>query len=244
MENLEELFNGPLSFESLNNLEKLSIKNCEHLQSLFKGKQNFCNLKTIKLEKCPMLVSLFEVSISRNLVQLETLKVVNCKGLETILADERREDEEIDEGDNNNKSHGSMFPKLKVIHIKKCHQLESILPYLCAQDLPVLEAIIINRCDGLKYVFGQSQHVELVSVSRLDLYKLPNFIGIFEECYHPMSSCVKGSSSTSNYGSKAQIQLNPIKCNNYSVATVSLSSFSIIFLFLQASRLYLIFIYR
>ncbi|WJX86698.1 hypothetical protein P8452_68975 [Trifolium repens] len=36
-----------------------------------------------------------------------------------------------------------------------------------------------------------------------------------------MSSCVKGSSSTSNYGSKAQIQLNPIKCNNYSVATES-----------------------
>ncbi|GAU50431.1 hypothetical protein TSUD_350630 [Trifolium subterraneum] len=28
MENLEELFNGPLSFESLNNLEKLSIKDC------------------------------------------------------------------------------------------------------------------------------------------------------------------------------------------------------------------------
>ncbi|WJX92395.1 Serine/threonine-protein kinase wnk4 [Trifolium repens] len=41
-----------------------------------------------------------------------------------------------------------------------------------------------------------------------------------------MSSCVKGSSSTSNYGSKAQIQLNPMKCNNYSVATESNSYLS------------------
>ncbi|KAK2407153.1 putative disease resistance protein [Trifolium repens] len=171
MENLEELFNGTLSFESLNNLEKLSIKNCKHLRSLFKGKLNLCNLKTITLLSCPMLVSLFEVSTSRSLVLLETLQIVNCQGLETIIADERREDEEIDDGDNNNKSHGSMFSKLKVINIESCHRLESLLP---------------------------------------------NFIGIFEECYDPMSSCVKVSYSTSKYGSKAQIQLDPIKCNTFS----------------------------
>jgi hypothetical protein len=228
MENLEELFNGTLSFESLNNLENLSIKECKHLRSLFKCKLNLCNLKTITLRNCPMLVSLFEVSTSRSLVLLETLQIVNCQGLETIIADERREDEEIDDGDNNNKSHGSMFSKLKVINIESCHRLESLLP---------------------------------------------NFIGIFEECYDPMSSCVKVSYSTSKYGSKAQIQLDPIKCNTFSwwthiccqtriplvdvdgdqrhecsMASVSLSSFFyyilIQFLFLQASRLYLIFIYR
>jgi hypothetical protein len=233
MGNLEELFNGTLSFESLNNLEKLSIIDCKHLPSLFKGKL-LCNLKSITIQSCPLLVFLFEVSISQSLVLLETLQVSNCEGLKTIIADERREDEEIDDS-GNNKNLASVFSKLKVIDIERCHKLESILPFLSAQDLPVLEAIRISECDGLKYVFGQSQHVELVSLSKLKLSKLPKFIGIFEECYHPMSSCVKGSSSTSNYGSKAQIQLNPMKCNNYSVATVSLSSFSIIFLFLQAS---------
>ncbi|GAU44946.1 hypothetical protein TSUD_351610 [Trifolium subterraneum] len=215
MENLEELFIGPLSFESLNNLENLSIKDCKHLRSLFKGKLNLCNLKTITLKNCPMLVSLFEVSISRSLVLLETLTIVGCEGLETIIADERREDEEIDDS-GNNKSHGSVFPKLKVIDIKRCHRLESILPSLSAQDLPALKTIRIRKCDGLKYVFGKSQHVELVSLSELELSKLPNFIGIFEECNHLMSSCVKGSSSTSNYGSKAEIQLDPIKCNTFS----------------------------
>ncbi|XP_045791682.1 uncharacterized protein LOC123886408 [Trifolium pratense] len=216
MKNMEELSNGPLSFESLNNLENLSIMDCEQLQSLFKGKLNLCNLKAITLENCPMLVSLFEVLTSRSLVLLETLKIANCERLETIIADARREDEEIDDGDNNNKSHGSMFSKLKVIDIERCHRLESILPLLSAQDIPVLETIRITECDGLKYVFDQSQNVELVSLSKLMLSKLPNFIGIFEECYDPTSSFVKGSSSTSNYGSKAQIQLDHIKCNIFS----------------------------
>jgi hypothetical protein len=220
----------------LSNLVVLELQEMENLGNLFKGKLNLYNLKSITIKSCPLLVFLFEVSTSQNLVLLETLKISNCEGLKTIIADERRE--------GNNKSLASVFSKLKVIDIEICHRLESILPFLSAQDLPVLEAIRISECDGLKYVFGQSEHVELVSLSKLKLSKLPKFIGIFEECYDPMSSCVKGSSSTSNYGSKAQIQLNPIKCNNYSVATVSLSSFSIIFLFLQASRLYLIFIYR
>ncbi|CAJ2663173.1 unnamed protein product [Trifolium pratense] len=89
---------------------------------------------------------------------------------------------------------------LKRITLKNCPMLISILPFLSAKDLPALEAIRIRKCDGLQYVFGQSQHVELVSLTELELSELPNFIGIFEEC-------VKGSSSTS----KAQIQLDPMR---------------------------------
>ncbi|CAJ2663185.1 unnamed protein product [Trifolium pratense] len=89
---------------------------------------------------------------------------------------------------------------LKRITIENCPMLVSILSFLSAQDLPALEAIRIRECDGLQYVFGQSQHVELVSLTELELSELPNFIGIFEEC-------VKGSSSTS----KAQIQLDPMR---------------------------------
>jgi hypothetical protein len=204
MGNLEELFNATLSFESLNNLEKLSIKDCKHLRCLFKGKLNLCNLKSITIKNCPLLVFLFEVANSQNLMELEELKIVDCEGLKTIY-------EEIDDS-GNNKSHGSVYSKLKVIDIMNCCRLESILPFLSAQDLPLLEAIKIVKCDGLKYMFGQSQNLELVSLTKLDLRFLPNFIGIFEECYDPMSSCVKGSSSTS----KAQTQLDPMKRNTFS----------------------------
>ncbi|XP_045791688.1 uncharacterized protein LOC123886414 [Trifolium pratense] len=119
----------------LSNLVVLELKNMKNLEQLFNGKANLCNLKSIKVENCPMLVS--------------------------------------------------------------------ILSFLSAQDLPALEAIRIRECDGLKYVFGQSQHVELVSLTKLELSELPNFISIFEEC-------VNGSSSTS----KAQIQLDqPHDCS-------------------------------
>jgi hypothetical protein len=143
-------------------------------------------------------------------VLLETLKIADCEGLKSIIADEKREDEEIDDS-GTNKSHGSVFSKLKAIDIEGCHRLESVLPFLSS---PALETIRIRKCDGLKYVFGQSQNVELVLLSKLELSELPKFIGIFEECYDPMSPCVKGSSSST---SKAQTQLDPpIKCNTFS----------------------------
>ncbi|RHN44857.1 putative P-loop containing nucleoside triphosphate hydrolase, leucine-rich repeat domain, L [Medicago truncatula] len=59
MDNLEELCNGPLSFDSLKSLEKLYIKDCKHLQSLFKCNLNLFNLKSVSLKRCPMLISLF-----------------------------------------------------------------------------------------------------------------------------------------------------------------------------------------
>jgi len=79
MENLEELFNGPVSFESLKNLEKISIKDCKHLKILCKCKINLYNLKIIKLKNCPMLVSLFQSLTCQSLVLLEKLQIANCE---------------------------------------------------------------------------------------------------------------------------------------------------------------------
>jgi hypothetical protein len=59
MNNLEELCNGSISFDSLNSLEELTIKNCGNLRSLFKGNLNLCNLKTVKISKCEQLENIF-----------------------------------------------------------------------------------------------------------------------------------------------------------------------------------------
>ena len=162
MENLEELFNGPVSFESLKNLEEISIKDCKHLKILFKCKVNLTNLKIINLQNCPMLVSVFQPSTSRSLVSLEKLQIANCEGLENIVMCDKREESrgEIDDGDNNKKIRGSMFSMLRVIAIEECPRLEYIFPFLSAQSHPVLEAIIIRRCDKLKYIIGQ-EHSKL-----------------------------------------------------------------------------------
>ncbi|XP_073224628.1 uncharacterized protein [Cicer arietinum] len=217
MENLEELFNGSLSFDSLKNLERLSVMECKKFQRFFNCKLNLCNLKTLILKQCPMLVSLFPL-MSQNLVQLEKLEITDCEELKNIIDVKREEEsrEEIDDGDNDNKRHGSIFPKLKVLDIEGCHRLESIIPFLSSQDFPVLEAISIKRCDGLKYIFSQYQHVELKSLKQMELFLLPSFIDIFPKCYDSMSLLVNESCSTSRDGFKAQIQLDPIKCNIFS----------------------------
>jgi hypothetical protein len=144
-------------------------------------------------------------------VLLETLKIGRCEKLKNIIADERREEESIEEIEDseNNKCVGSMFPKLKVLDIEGCHLLETIFPFLFVQDLPVLVTIKVRRCDGLKYIFGQYQDAEFGSLRQLELSQLPNFIDMFCKSNHPTSLSEKGPSSTSNYGSKAQLQLDP-----------------------------------
>ncbi|GAU48342.1 hypothetical protein TSUD_267670 [Trifolium subterraneum] len=217
MENLEELCNGPLSFDSLKSLEKLSIKGCEHLHSLFKCNLNLCNLNRVSLKECPILISLFQVSTVRCLVLLEILEISDCRCLEYIVIDERKREESRGEivDDDDSKSRDSMFPKLKVLKIEECPGLELILPFLSTHDdLPALESIILKRCDKLKYIFGQ--YVKLGSLKIMELDGLSNLIDIYPECYGTISSSIKGPSSISRDASKPQKQSDPIKCNIFS----------------------------
>ncbi|XP_012571323.1 uncharacterized protein [Cicer arietinum] len=209
LENLEELCNGHVSFDSFGSLEKLSIKACEHLQSLFKCNLNLCNLKSILLEECPMLISLFQQKSSRSLVLLEKLELIDCKRLEYIIINERKWEESSDD-DNDSMSRGSLFPKLKVLYIEKCPNFELILLFLSAHDLPALESITMQSCDKLKYIFGQN--VKLDSLNQMKLGSLPNFIDIFPQIF----SSIKEPSSISRDTSKSQTQSLPIKGNIFS----------------------------
>ena len=215
LENLEELCNGPLSFDSLHSLEKLSISDCKHLKSLFKCNLNLFNLKSVSLEGCPMLIYLFQQSTVVSLVSLERLEINDCGCLEYII-DERKGQESRGEivDDNESASQGSIFQKLEVLSFKKCPELEFILPFLSARDLPALQSITIERCDKLKYIFGQD--VQLGSLKKMELGGIPNFIDIFPDCNRTMSLSIKKPSSISGDASEPQEQSDPIKCNIFS----------------------------
>jgi hypothetical protein len=119
MKNLEELCNVPISFDSMNNLEKLTIKSCRNLRSLFKGilNLNLCNLKTLTIEECSRLVSVFHLSTSGSLPLLEKLNIIYCHQLENIFTYERRVDDAVEE---------ILVPKLKVVNIYRCAKLTYI----------------------------------------------------------------------------------------------------------------------
>nr|XP_016508751.1 PREDICTED: disease resistance protein TAO1-like [Nicotiana tabacum] len=68
----------PIDFSKLRLLEKLSLKDCENLQTL-PSVSNLENLYTIKLENCRKLVKITELD---NLPSIEQINMINCNSLQ------------------------------------------------------------------------------------------------------------------------------------------------------------------
>ncbi|XP_039688369.1 uncharacterized protein [Medicago truncatula] len=202
------LMPGIVSIDNgMNDLIKLYLRNCHQVQCLVDTKHInsqvpsvFSNLKTVTLDSCSMLVSIFDMSTSRGLLLLETLKIFHCKKLENIIT--------TDCDNDNNNSCNSMFPNLKFLCIYDSPKLQFVLPCYSAGDFLLLEYIGIQKCAELKYIFGQHQDAQLASLKQLELDDVPNFIDIF-----PEPSSIKGSS---NSISKPQTKLEPVKSNTFS----------------------------
>jgi hypothetical protein len=103
MNNLEELCNGPISFDSMNSLEELTVKFCRNLRCLFKGNVNLCNLKTLKIIDCEQLENIFtyerrvDDAIEEILVpKLKVVKIESCDKLTYIFDQEVKMDSLIE----------------------------------------------------------------------------------------------------------------------------------------------------
>ncbi|XP_054791225.1 uncharacterized protein LOC129296666 isoform X2 [Prosopis cineraria] len=206
---IEDLYRGSLPSGFLEQLETMELKSCLKLQNmLFNGKLNLCHLKAMELKGCVALTSIFQLSTARSLVLLEELTINDCHALEHIVFNDSSKDEIV--GDDNGydqKSHDSLFPKLKTLRIARCDNLEMILPVLFARGLPPLEVISICECEKLKYMFSQyreedhvlhqnEQVVMLPLMKEMKLSRVPSFIDIYREHCKLMSSSMQGSSSS------------------------------------------------
>ncbi|XP_054812830.1 uncharacterized protein LOC129313598 isoform X3 [Prosopis cineraria] len=219
---IEDLYRGSLPSGFLEQLETMELKSCLKLQNmLFNGKLNLCHLKAMELKGCVALTSIFQLSTARSLVLLEELTINDCHALEHIVFDDSSKDEIV--GDDNGydqKSHDSLFPKLKTLRIARCDNLEMILPVLFARGLPPLEVISICECEKLKYMFSQyreedhvlhqnEQAVMLPLMKEMKLSRVPSFIDIYREHCKLMSSSMQGSSSSVPTDIANETLLNP-----------------------------------
>ncbi|XP_028798971.1 disease resistance protein SUMM2-like [Neltuma alba] len=181
---VEDLCHGPLPSGVWEQLGIMKLNKCHRLKSILSnGNYNLFHLKSMKLEDCPMLVSVFQPSTARSLMKLEKLTIRNCSALECILVSE--------DSDSNLKSyHDSLFPKLKKLQIEFCDKLRRILPVLFVGGLASLEMLSIYKCEQLEYMFDKFEEGEdamLPSLEKLQVVGVPNFIGIFREYYQLMS---------------------------------------------------------
>ncbi|KAK4254265.1 hypothetical protein QN277_009669 [Acacia crassicarpa] len=186
---VRELCCGPYPVNFLKQLEKLRLFECNNLEgSLFDGRLELCNLKSIYLFHCSM-AGLFHPFTAQSLKQLEKLHVDYCCGLKYIVTQPTEDD------DPNQKSHDSMFPKLKSLYVSYCPELEFIFPIYFCKDLPLLESMEIVYCEKLEYIFGRysderdlhqmGKEAILQSLEKLKISGGPNFINLYTECYLP-----------------------------------------------------------
>ncbi|XP_054813443.1 uncharacterized protein LOC129314095 [Prosopis cineraria] len=191
-------------------LEIVELKDCERLKSIFSnGNFNLCRLKSIRLEDCLMLTSIFQPSTTQSLEELEELTIKDCNKLEHIINDE--------DGDSNQKSYNDLplFPKFKNFQIKGCNKLRVILPILSPGGLPSLEKICICESEQLEYIFDKFQEEEdpiLPSLKEMKLCGVPRLSGIFREYEQLKSSSIQKLLSPLSRQKSNRIHQSPATC--------------------------------
>ncbi|XP_028798953.1 disease resistance protein SUMM2-like [Neltuma alba] len=186
---VEDLCRGFTPSSFLEQLEIMKLKKCHRLKRILSDSNyNLCHLKSMELEDCPMLTSIFQLSTARSLIQLEELTIRRCSALEYIIVGE-------DSGCNQRSYHDSFFPKLKIIQIAGCNELRIILPILPG-GWP-LERINIRWCRKLKYLFDEFQEVDVMLpfLEKMELFRLPSLVGVFREYDKSISSSMQEPTS-------------------------------------------------
>ncbi|XP_054813440.1 probable disease resistance protein At4g27220 [Prosopis cineraria] len=205
---IEDLFSGSQPSNFLEQLEIMRLKECQKLRSIFsKSNFNLCHLKSIELEDCPMLTTIFQPCTAQSLKELKELTIRNCNELEHIIVGE--------DGNSNQKSYDSLFLKLITFQIKGCNKLRVIFPILYARGLPPLEKIGIYESEQLEYIFDKLQEGEdamLPSLKEMELCGVPRLSGIFRNYEQLKSSSMQKPSSPLSRHKSNNIHQIPTTC--------------------------------
>ncbi|XP_028794857.1 disease resistance protein At4g27190-like [Neltuma alba] len=88
MDNLKQLCHSPSNLTLFLNLESLYVESCRQLVNMFPANCNLGNLKFLNIVNCPMLTSLFSISVACTLLCLEKLTIKGCHELKHIIEGE------------------------------------------------------------------------------------------------------------------------------------------------------------
>jgi len=122
-----------LGFPILRRLELLSLEQCDEFPSL-----SFTYLTCLKLKNCEGLRNLMASSTVKSMVQLKTMKVINCGEVEEIVSNEGSEEGIVMKIE---------FSKLITIELVGLRSMTSFCSYKeCEFEFPSLEILIIREC--------------------------------------------------------------------------------------------------
>ncbi|OMO81737.1 Disease resistance protein [Corchorus capsularis] len=136
---------------ALSNLKRLRLVDMTSLKLLFNGKcpKGFLQkLKSLEIDNCSCMTSLFPSSFAQNLVQLKELCISSCNMLERLVMDD------FDILSNKFHHRTPCFQKLEILQIRSCSKLEYVFPSSLVENLPRLKHLHLERSCELKQVLG------------------------------------------------------------------------------------------
>ncbi|KAI9161014.1 hypothetical protein LWI28_013620 [Acer negundo] len=146
------------------NLLRVDIFSCDKLKCLFPVSiahlLSLQNLTTLELDNCHRLTHLFSSTLTRNLLQLERIDIVDCGELEQIIVEDYTKDH-VQFG---------LFPNLSYISVKRCAKLKTLLPFSIARrGLRKLKNIYIQTAFQLEELFGHKDEAGMTSDRKIEL---------------------------------------------------------------------------
>ncbi|XP_058071060.1 probable disease resistance protein At4g27220 [Magnolia sinica] len=103
----------------------------------------FPNLQTLDIQECHGFQNLFSLSVAQCLWKLQRLSIINCNGMEAIIA-KGADDEVVDQG---------MLPRLRTLELQGLEQLTSFYQGVGVLfDWPSLEYLEVWECQNFKNI--------------------------------------------------------------------------------------------
>ncbi|KAK1583262.1 hypothetical protein Q3G72_022297 [Acer saccharum] len=133
------------------NLSSIGIWRCDKLKSMFPVSMahllSLQNLTTLRLSDCHGLTHLFSSTHARNLLQLESIDIVDCGDLEQIIVEDHTEDD-----------HVLLLPQLKKLTLHNLQSLVNFCPVGYHFIFPSLSKLWMTKCPKLTTRFSVDQN--------------------------------------------------------------------------------------
>ena len=144
--NVEESREIPAA--ELISLELGNPKKLKHVSSTdTQGTITFAKLRTVEIQDCSSLKSVFPTSVAKTRMQLEKLKIEDCATVEEIVAKE--------EGIETTTLF--VFPQLTTLTLRNLPELKSFYPAMHISEWPSLRRLDIKKCNKLMKIFGSNK---------------------------------------------------------------------------------------
>ncbi|KAL7170096.1 hypothetical protein ACSBR2_035028 [Camellia fascicularis] len=199
LDKLKQICHVQLPEEAFSALKRLDLWDLPALTHLWKGPTQLVrlrNLTSLILNNCDELESMFSLSMARDLMQLQILKVYKCRKMEVLISSEEEGDENEIASTTTEITDKIVFPKLKVLYFRDLASFTAMCRAMNGIEVLQLNELILWRipklnsfcntsdsnCDTLQPLFNK---VKLITIEKLVIFGMDNVIEIWPRELQP-----------------------------------------------------------